>query len=209
MRSIDKKIAPLSAGATEKNNLHNMIYWHRISFLIENQNTVKHKMHHSTFSKRCSEIGFFLISLSVLTSCGGGSGVPFAGMGDVSGNNEPANGGTAVSALGGDVSGGASGDEPANGAGAVSSPGGTLILTMDGANPGVDHDVLEVFGKAQLGGSLVINFGADFTPVIGQRFTIIKAAGGLSGGFISITNNKDLRLTASQDATNFFVTVGS
>ncbi len=84
--------------------------------------------------------------------------------------------------------------------------GGTLVLRIGGAEPGVSHDVLNVAGNAELAGTLSLEFTDGYKPVAGQRFALIKARS-FTGGFIAVNSTPAYKLSTSQDATNFYVTV--
>lgn len=89
----------------------------------------------------------------------------------------------------------------------VTNGNGKLVLAMDGPEAGVSYDYLLVAGKAQLGGILQLNFAATYTPKVGQEFVVVKATGGLCGSFLTLSNNKGLKLSQRQDANNFYVKV--
>jgi outer membrane autotransporter protein len=61
---------------------------------------------------------------------------------------------------------------------------GTLQLTLGGSAPG-QYDVLNVGGRAALDGALELRFLRSFQPNIGDRLTLVLAAGGVSGRFAS------------------------
>jgi hypothetical protein len=83
---------------------------------------------------------------------------------------------------------------------------GTLALDIGGTTQGTDYAFLEVAGKAMLGGELRLNFIGGFLPKAGQKFTLVTAAGGISGAFAKITS-QGVAVTPGQDATTFYVTV--
>jgi hypothetical protein len=60
--------------------------------------------------------------------------------------------------------------------------------------------------NSTLAGTLVINQMGGFAPAIGQQFTVIQGAGGLSGTFSSLTST-GIKLNLSYDATHCFATV--
>ncbi|HWW04723.1 autotransporter-associated beta strand repeat-containing protein [Collimonas sp.] len=76
---------------------------------------------------------------------------------------------------------------------------GNLVLSMGSVN-----DQLKVGGQAFLSGSLTLNFAS--TPAPGSRFVVVQAAGGVSGGFSSISGN-GVTLAGGQDAGSYYVTV--
>jgi len=82
--------------------------------------------------------------------------------------------------------------------------GGTLTLPIDGTSKGVNYGHLTVAGKATLGGTLALNFSS--TPLSGQKFVLIDAAGGISGAFSQVTTN-GVAVTTGQDGTTFYVVV--
>lgn len=65
----------------------------------------------------------------------------------------------------------------------VQGPGGVLAMEIGGLSPGIDHDLLDVSGSAVLGGTLAVSLVNGFVPAPGDIFTLIQAAGGLSGTF--------------------------
>ena len=82
---------------------------------------------------------------------------------------------------------------------------GTLTLSVGGTTQGSNYDVLTVAGKATLGGTLVVSAAAGFTPTTGQQFTLVQAAGGVSGTFATITSA--IHLSVTYDATHCYATV--
>jgi autotransporter-associated beta strand protein len=76
---------------------------------------------------------------------------------------------------------------------------GNLTLSI-----GSVSDQLKAGGQAFLSGSLTLNFAA--TPAQGSRYVVVQAAGGVSGGFSSISGN-GVTLVGGQDATSYYVTV--
>ncbi len=98
-----------------------------------------------------------------------------------------------------------------------------LRVELDGTTAGAGdghHDQVKVGGRFTAGGSVipVIRGFAEaaatpFTPVIGQHFTILQAAGGVSGSFQSVTQptadlpaNARFDLTYGSDAVTLWVT---
>jgi outer membrane autotransporter protein len=67
------------------------------------------------------------------------------------------------------------------------SAGGTLQLSIGGTATG-QFDFLNVGGHATLGGTLQVLSLNGFQPKIGDRFTVVTAAGGISGQFTSALN---------------------
>ncbi len=68
------------------------------------------------------------------------------------------------------------------GAGSVTP---TLVMDIAGYRPGIDHDRLVVGGEVELAGTLVLNFAADFTPLLGDSFDLITGAS-VSGQFDAV-----------------------
>jgi hypothetical protein len=81
----------------------------------------------------------------------------------------------------------------------------TLTLGIGGMAQGMSYDYLAITGKAVLAGTLVVNDVGGFTPVAGQQFTLVQAAGGISGAFSTITSAA-IRLTLTYDATHCYAT---
>ena len=65
--------------------------------------------------------------------------------------------------------------------------GGTLLLTIGGTGPG-QHDSLNVSGLATLGGTLQLVPTGGFVPKPGDKLSIVRAAGGISGEFANVLN---------------------
>jgi hypothetical protein len=65
----------------------------------------------------------------------------------------------------------------------VQGPGGTLAMEIGGVLPGFSHDLLNVSGSVVLDGALAVSFINGFVPVPSDLFTLIQAAGGLTGTF--------------------------
>ena len=91
---------------------------------------------------------------------------------------------------------------------AGSSPGtlnvsGNLLLTgssivnaeIGGTNQGVDYDWIDVTGTASVAGTLNATLFGGFTPTAGNQFTIVSAAGGLSGVFVPANLPTDLAIS--------------
>jgi outer membrane autotransporter protein len=64
----------------------------------------------------------------------------------------------------------------------VQNGGGTLQLTLRGTAP-FQNDTLNVGGRAALDGTLQLLFLRSFQPKIGDKLTLVLAAGGVSGRF--------------------------
>jgi hypothetical protein len=62
-------------------------------------------------------------------------------------------------------------------------PAGTLITEVGGTTPGSGHDQFILSGLAELGGTLDVQLINGFEPEVGQTFTVLSAAGGISGEF--------------------------
>lgn len=111
-------------------------------------------------------------------------------------------GGAGVEVVGGILAGVGTVDGPIDNAATVSpglSPGvltgtesydggagGTFPVEIAGTAPGSGHDRLTLFGPAVLGGTLAVETDPGFTPVVGDRFTILTAAS-VSGVFDAVT----------------------
>jgi YVTN family beta-propeller protein/autotransporter-associated beta strand protein len=72
----------------------------------------------------------------------------------------------------------------------VQNGGGTLQLTLRGTAPG-QYDTLNIAGHAALDGTLQLLFLQSFQPKIGDKLTLVLAAGGVSGQFASALNPFD------------------
>ncbi|MEQ8208900.1 MAG: aspartyl protease family protein [Lacipirellulaceae bacterium] len=74
---------------------------------------------------------------------------------------------------------------------------GRMIFEIGGSLPGTEFDELFVDGQAKLGGTLEVNVVgdiiSDYTPDIGDEFTIISTTEGIGGFF------EELHLTESED----------
>jgi autotransporter-associated beta strand protein len=82
----------------------------------------------------------------------------------------------------------------------------TLTLSFGGTTAGSTYDTMVVAGKATLGGTLVVNDISGFSPPVGTQFTVVQAAGGVSGTFTAVTSAA-IKLAASYDATHAYMTV--
>jgi hypothetical protein len=82
---------------------------------------------------------------------------------------------------------------------------GTLRLTL---RPGRSSELLRVTGQAALDGVLAIHLARRATTAwpTGQRFAVVRAAGGLTGRFRFVAAD-GLALVASYDATTVYLTV--
>jgi hypothetical protein len=58
-----------------------------------------------------------------------------------------------------------------------------LVIELAGAEPGTEHDRLEVTGQATLGGALDLRLLDGYRPADGTEFTVLTATAGLAGGF--------------------------
>jgi hypothetical protein len=70
----------------------------------------------------------------------------------------------------------------------VQSPGGTLAIEVTpnaAAGPGVGYSQLLVTGTASLAGGLAVQLDSG-SYVVGSRYTVLHANGGVSGGFASV-----------------------
>jgi hypothetical protein len=83
---------------------------------------------------------------------------------------------------------------------------GTLTLGLGGTTQGTSYDYLSVTGKANLSGVLVVNVVNSFVPSTGQKFTLVQAAGGITGMFTSVILGGGTNFAASYDATHFYLT---
>lgn len=67
--------------------------------------------------------------------------------------------------------------------GLVMHPTGRIVCEIGGRDPLDEHDQMAITGDAALGGTLEIALLDEFTPALGDSFTVLAAAGGLSGEF--------------------------
>jgi hypothetical protein len=88
----------------------------------------------------------------------------------------------------------------------VQSSGATLSLGLGGTTQGSTYDSVAIMGKGTLGGTLVIQAASGFTPAVGQVFTVVQAAAGITGTFQAVTSPA-IPLALSYDATHCFATV--
>jgi hypothetical protein len=63
------------------------------------------------------------------------------------------------------------------------APTATLYVELGGLTPGSQFDRLDAAGTADLGGALNVSLIGGFVPAVGNRFEIISAGTGVSGGF--------------------------
>lgn len=66
---------------------------------------------------------------------------------------------------------------------------GRLHLDIAGPEPGTEHDVLTISGRAVLGGTLELAVDPAYDPPAGQTFTVLNAGRGLEGSFAGITGH--------------------
>ena len=104
---------------------------------------------------------------------------------------------------------------PGENAGAIAINGtyeqnidGALDFELGGYIPGTSYDVLEIDGSAMLAGTLSVTLtdvgGNLFLPKLGERFTILTAANGVSGAFDTVSKPvvNGLSLVAFYDTNN-------
>ncbi len=63
------------------------------------------------------------------------------------------------------------------------APSGDLLIDIGGLMPGIDHDVLDVAGSAELGGGLIVRLQSSFTPLIGNVFQVVSAGQPITSQF--------------------------
>jgi T5SS/PEP-CTERM-associated repeat protein len=85
--------------------------------------------------------------------------------------------------------------------------GGTLEIEIGGLAEGTQHDLVNIVGNAALGGSLQLSMLNDFIPSAANTFTILQAAGNITGAFANIANGQ--RLTTSNGLGSFMVHYGA
>ena len=81
---------------------------------------------------------------------------------------------------------------------------GVLFIELGGAEPVVEHDLLQVGGDAQLGGTLVLTLIDGYLPPLTQQFTILETDPGDVLDFFEFVDCADLYLVGYEDD---FVTV--
>ena len=93
---------------------------------------------------------------------------------------------------------------------AVSNSAAGLAIDLGGStpanafqNPGSYYDVVSISGTATLGGSLLVRLTNNFTVTTNTSFTILTAAGGLTGQFSN--TNSDGTLNSVDQSTAFTV----
>lgn len=65
------------------------------------------------------------------------------------------------------------------------------ISIVSGSRRGVGYDHLDVIGVADLGGRLFVRSASNYKPLVGDRYTIIEADGGVVGRFRRVRTNLD------------------
>jgi len=65
--------------------------------------------------------------------------------------------------------------------------GSTLQIDLDASAAGAPCDLLQATGLAQLDGLLELRLFGNYTPVAGDRFTVLTAAGGVDEEFADVT----------------------
>jgi hypothetical protein len=92
--------------------------------------------------------------------------------------------------------------------------GGNLAIDLAGIASGVNYDAVNVTGKIDLAGSLTVNLAdtgnGTFAPLLGDSFSILTAAQGITGNFANVALptlawNLDWRLDYLTNAVNLVV----
>ncbi len=78
---------------------------------------------------------------------------------------------------------------------------GSLRIDISGEVPGAEHDVLAVFGHAQLGGTLDPQIDASYSPAIGTQWTVLEADS-RSGTFNAVVPCQNIRVIYESDAVS-------
>ena len=65
--------------------------------------------------------------------------------------------------------------------------GSTLQIDLDASAAGATCDLLQATGLARLDGLLELRLFGNYTPIAGDRFTVLTAAGGVDGEFADVT----------------------
>ena len=86
------------------------------------------------------------------------------------------------------------------------SPGATLQIEIGGTTSGTQYDKVNVTGNVFLGGSLQLAMLNGFVPNAVDTFTILDAAGSLSGSFANAASGQ--RLATSNGLGSFIVNYG-
>jgi hypothetical protein len=90
--------------------------------------------------------------------------------------------------------------------------GGELAIDLGGHAAGVDYDAVNVAGKVELEGDLIVSLagGGAFTPETGDVFSVLTATQGISGQFVNVALpqlawNLDWRVDYLANAVNLVV----
>ena len=86
--------------------------------------------------------------------------------------------------------------------------GSTYSAEIGGTTAGTGFDQINATGAATLGGTLKVRLVQGFTPAVGQKFQIVKAAS-TSGSFNVISQPSQAGISVTSDATGTTVTVTS
>ncbi len=86
--------------------------------------------------------------------------------------------------------------------------GSTYSAEIGGTTAGADFDQINATGTATLGGTLKVRLVKGFTPAVGQKFQIVKAAS-TSGSFKVISQPSQAGISVTSDASGTTVTVTS
>ena len=82
-------------------------------------------------------------------------------------------------------------------------------MQIGGLSPGTGYDQLVVSGNASLAGTLNTSLIGSFVPPAGSTFTLVQAAGGLSGTFNTINQPAGALFNNFYGPTTFeFIAVG-
>jgi MYXO-CTERM domain-containing protein len=65
----------------------------------------------------------------------------------------------------------------------------TLETQISGYAPGVNYDFLTITGSASLAGTLDVDWANGFVPQVGDQFTLLTAAGGITADFADMTSD--------------------
>ncbi|HEY1583013.1 MAG TPA: putative Ig domain-containing protein [Chthoniobacterales bacterium] len=86
--------------------------------------------------------------------------------------------------------------------------GSTYSAEIGGTTAGTDFDQINATGAATLGGTLKVRLVKGFTPTVGQKFQVVKAAS-TNGSFAVISQPSQAGISVTSDATGTTVTVTS
>jgi hypothetical protein len=124
----------------------------------------------------------------------GGQGVSVAGGATLAGTG---NTGPVSVAAGGTLSPGVSGPGVLSAGAVTFSSGASFVVQMNGPNPGTGYDQLTSSGAVDLGDA-TLSAALGFASSAGETFTLVTAAGGLTGTFNGLPDGTMLTIGSAQ-----------